>query len=110
MVSGAGVGSAWPMAPYTEVLVCDDPPTPKFSPVFRMKRFSPTWLVEFPLKRLLVLIPFMEKLLLVSRCPLATIAWLPKPVLAPPPPRKSAFTPGDMIASCVKLPVPSGVS
>ena len=35
----------------TEVLVWMEPPGPKFSPVFRTKRFSPTWLVEFPLKR-----------------------------------------------------------
>ncbi len=38
------------------------------------KRFSPTWLVELPLNKLLVLMPFSEKLLLVSRCPFEKIA------------------------------------
>src|ERR1039457_3977922 len=33
-----------------------------------------TWLAEFPLKMLFVLIPFKEKLLLVSRFPLAKMA------------------------------------
>src|SRR5580658_8200009 len=75
IASGGGVGSAWPIAPYTEVLVWISPPAPKFSPVFRTKRFSPTWLVELPLNRLFVLVPFNEKLLLVSRFPLANIAW-----------------------------------
>ena len=69
-----GVGRAWPIAPYTDVLVWMVPPAPKFSPVLSTKRFSPTWLVELPLKMLFVLIPFNEKLLLVSRFPLAKMA------------------------------------
>src|ERR1700682_5255473 len=56
MASGGGVGKAWPIAPYTDVLVWMAPPAPKFSPVFRTKRFSPTWLVEFPLNKLFVLV------------------------------------------------------
>src|ERR1019366_6865249 len=74
IASTGGVGGAWPMAPYTEVLLCSDPPAPKLSPVLNVKRFSPTWLVEFPLNRLLVLMPFSEKLLLVSRFPFAKMA------------------------------------
>ena len=74
IASGGGVGRAWPIAPYTDVLVWIAPPAPKFSPVFSTNRFSPTWLVEFPLKRLFVLMPFNEKLLLVSLFPLAKIA------------------------------------
>src|SRR5580700_1970530 len=73
MASGGGVGSAWPIAPYTDVFVRIEPPAPKFSPVFRTKRFSPTLLVEFPLNRLFVPTPFKEKLLLVSRFPSAKI-------------------------------------
>ena len=42
--------------------------------MLNVKRFSPTELVEFPLNRLLVLTPFSEKLLLVSRLPLAKMA------------------------------------
>src|SRR5258708_2408179 len=74
IASGGGVGRAWPIAPYTDVLVWMLPPAPKFSPVLSTKRFSPTWLVELPLKRLLVLTPFKEKLLLVSRFPFAKMA------------------------------------
>ncbi len=62
------------MAPYTDELVWIVPPAPKFSPVFSTKRFSPTWLVELPLKRLFVLTPFKEKALLVSRLPFAKMA------------------------------------
>src|SRR5579863_1470478 len=69
IASVGGVGRAWPIAPYTEVLVWITPPALKFSPVFSTKRFSATWLVEFPLNRLLVLTPSIEKLLLVSRFP-----------------------------------------
>ncbi len=52
MASGGGVGSAWPIAPYTEVLVWISPPAPKLSPMLRTKRSSPTWLVEFPLNKI----------------------------------------------------------
>ena len=69
------------------------PPAPKFSPVFSTKRFSPTWLVEFPLNKLFVLIPFKEKLLLVSRLPFAKIAWLPSPALVPAPPKEIGVHP-----------------
>ena len=68
------MGRACPIAPYTEVLVWISPPAPKLSPILKTKRFSPTWLVEFPLNRLLVLMPLSEKLLLVSRWPLAKMA------------------------------------
>jgi len=54
--------------------------------------------------------PLMVKLLLVSRCPLAQIAWLPKPAFVPAVFRKSALTPGLKMAAWVKLPVPSGIS
>jgi hypothetical protein len=55
------------------------PPDPKVSPVFSTKRFSPTPLVELPLNRLLVSMPFNEKLLLVSRWPFAKMAWFSQP-------------------------------
>jgi len=37
MASGGGVGRAWPIAPYTDVLVWIVPPAPKFSPVLSTK-------------------------------------------------------------------------
>ena len=86
MASTGGVGSAWPIAAYTEVLVWICPPGAEVLSGVETKRFSPTWLVELPLKRLLVLMPFSEKLLLVSRWPLAKMAWLPSPALLPAPP------------------------
>ena len=70
---------------------------------------SATPLDDLPLKRLLVCTPLTTKLLLVSRWPLAKMFWLPRPALVPEPVRKSALTPGLRRASCVKLPVPSGV-
>ena len=74
-----------------------------------MTRAEPTWLVLFPLNKLLASTPFREKLLLVSRWPLAQIGAFPRPELAPVPPDSSAFTPGDRIARPVKLPVGSGI-
>src|SRR5260370_4347273 len=113
MVSGGGLGRAWPIAPYTEVLVTISPlgllPFP-FSPMLTATRLDVTWLVDLPLKMLLVLTPLREKLLLVSRWPLAQMAWLPKPAFVPAVFRRSAFTPGLRIAAWGKLPVPSGIS
>ena len=63
-----------------------------------------------PLNRLLASTPLSRKLLLVSRCPLAQIGWFPRPLLAPVPPGSSAFTPGERMASPVKLPVGNGTA
>src|ERR1700674_1596612 len=112
-VSGGGLGRAWPIAPYTDVLVTISPlgllPFP-FSPMFTATRLEVIWLEDLPLKMLLAKIPLTEKLLLVSRCPLAQIAWLPKPAFVPAVFRKSALTPGLRMAAWVKLPVPRGIS
>ena len=62
-----------------------------------------------PLNKFLASTPFSRKLLLVSRWPLAQIGWLPKPPLGPVPPGSSALTPGERIATPVKLPVGSGM-
>src|SRR6202021_3528893 len=78
------------------------------TPVLFTTRAEATWLVLLPLKRLLASTPFSRKLLEVSRCPLAQIGALPRPLFAPVPPDNSAFTPGDQTASPVKLPVGSG--
>src|SRR3984957_14293837 len=86
------------------------PPAPVLveTPVLLITRAEPTWLVLLPLQRLLASTPFSEKLLLVSRCPLAQMGWLPRPELAPVPPGSSALTPVERIARPVKLPVGSG--
>src|ERR1700760_2781580 len=78
------------------------------TPVLLITRADGTWLVLLPLKRLLASTPFSEKLLLVSRCPLAQIGALPNPLFDPVPPESSALTPGERIATPVKLPVASG--
>ena len=110
-ISGEGVGIACPIARYTEALLCCTPPAPALpTPVLFTTRAEATWLVLFPLNRLLASTPFNRNELLVSLCPLAQIGWLPKPELAPVPPDNSAFTPGDRIASPVKLPVGNGVA
>ena len=57
-----------------------------------------------PLNRLLASTPFNRKLLLVSRSPLAHTGALPRPEFTPDPPGSSAFTPGERIATPVKLP------
>src|SRR6266568_7456187 len=111
-VSGAGVGMASPMERYTEAEVGMTPPAPALldTPVLLMTRADGTWLVLLPLKRLLASTPFSEKLLLVSRCPLAQMGALPRPLLAPVPPGNSAFTPGERMATPVKLPVDNGTA
>ena len=88
------------------------PPAPVLldTPVLLMTRHDGTWLVLLPLKRLLASTPFNEKLLLVSRWPLAQMGALPRPELAPVPPESSALTPGDRMATPVKLPVASGTA
>src|ERR1022692_461364 len=78
------------------------------TPVLLTMRADATWLVLLPLNRLLASTPFKRKVLLVSRWPLAQMGWLPKPLLAPVPLDSSAFTPGERMASPVKLPVGSG--
>jgi hypothetical protein len=108
MVSVGGVGKPSPIASYTEVLVCTWPLVPKTSPVFSVNRLSAMLLAELPLNRLFAFTALKVKLLLVSRWPLDTIPWLPRPSLLPEPDKKSALVPGARIASCVKLPVPSG--
>ena len=80
------------------------------TPVLFTMRAEATWLVLLPLNKLLASTPFSRKLLLVSRWPLAQIGWFPKPLLAPVPPDSSALTPGERIASPVKLPVGRGTS
>src|SRR5580658_1912579 len=86
------------------------PPAPALeeTPVELMTRAEGTWLVLLPLKRLVESTPFNEKLLLVSRWPLAHMGALPRPLLAPVPPGSSASTPVDRIAAVVKLPVGMG--
>src|SRR4249920_2800254 len=71
--SGAGVGSAWPIARYGEALVWTTPlPEPALTaPALLTMRAEATWLVLLPLKRLLASTPLSRKLLLVSRWPLA---------------------------------------
>ena len=98
------------MALYTDVLVWICPPARKFSPVLRTKRFAETELDDLPLKTLLALMSFKEKLFEVSRWPLAKMLWLPSPPLVPESFRKSALTPGLRIANWVKLPVPRGIA
>src|SRR5580704_17968460 len=87
------------------------PPAPRLveTPVELMTRAEPTALVLLPLKRLLASTPFSEKLLLVSRWPLAQIGRLPRPALAPVPGESSALTPGERMATPVKLPVGRGI-
>src|ERR1700744_5363943 len=80
------------------------------TPVLLITRAEPTWLVLLPLNKLLASTPFNEKLLLVSRWPSAQIGALPRPELAPVPPASSELTPGDRIATPVKLPVGSGIA
>src|SRR5580698_6537081 len=93
-----------------EASVWMTPPAPALveAPVELMTRAEPTALVLLPLKRLLVSTPLREKLLEVSRWPLAQMGWLPRPESAPVPPGSSMLTPGDWVASTVKLPVASG--
>src|SRR6266849_3108940 len=79
IVSGAGVGRAWPIARYGEAVLCSGsavvlemlaaPPMP----VLFTMRAEVTWLVLLPLKRLLASTPFSKNVLLVSRWPLAQI-------------------------------------
>ena len=83
--------------------------SPSLRPVLLTIRAEATWLVLLPLKMLLASTPFNRKLLLVSRWPLAQIGWLPKPALAPLPLGSSALTPGERMASPVKLPVGKGM-
>ena len=111
-ISGAGVGIALPIERYTEAA---DGITPVLdvvedTPVELITRAEPTSLVLLPLNRLLPSTPFRLKLLLVSRWPFAQIGRLPSPSFAPEPEGSSAFTPGDWVATPVKLPVGSGIS
>jgi hypothetical protein len=46
----------------------------------------------------------------VARWPFAHMFWLPKPVFESRLASNSALTPGESTASCVKLPVASGVN
>ncbi len=78
--------------------------------MFKVNLEDSTWLVVLPLNTLSALTPLIERLLLVSRWPFTQMAWLPKPALLPEVLMKSALKPGLKIASCVKLPVPRGVS
>src|SRR5277367_3875441 len=87
------------------------PPAPApEEPVLLMTRAELTWLVLLPLNRLVASTPFSEKLLLVSRCPFAQMGALPRPLLAPVPPGSSALTPGERMATPVKLPVGRGIA
>src|ERR1700690_1674878 len=78
-------------------------------PVLLQTRAEDTILVVLRLNRLAALTPFTMKVLLVSRLPFAQIGRFPNPAFAPVPPGSSAFTPGERIASPVKLPVGSGM-
>src|SRR5580698_5591171 len=94
-----------------EASVWMTPPAPALveAPVELMTRAEPTALVLLPLKRLVASTPLREKLLEVSRWPLAQMGWLPRPESAPAPPGSSALTPVERMATPVKLPVGSGV-
>ncbi len=111
IVSGAGVGIALPIEVYTDAADWITPPAPPEveMPVEFTTRAEPTWLVLLPLNRLLPSTPFRLKLFAVSRCPFAQIGRLPSPSFAPVPLGNSAFTPGDRIATPVKLPVGCGI-
>src|SRR5580658_10104951 len=86
------------------------PPPPVLpTPVLLTTRALATWLVLLPLKRLLPSTPLSRKLLEVSRWPLAQMGALPRPELAPVPPGSSALTPGERMATPVKLPVGRGI-
>src|ERR1700730_15469203 len=86
------------------------PPPPVLpTPVLGPTRDEATWLVLLPLNRVLPSTPLSRKLLLVSRSPLAQMGALPKPALTPVPPGNSALTPGDRMATPVKLPVGNGM-
>src|SRR6202795_1816081 len=113
MVSGAGVGSAWPMARYGEAVLCITAAlelAAPLTPVLFTIRAEATWLVLLPLKRLLPSTPLSRKLLLVPGWPLAQRGELPRPALAPLPPESSALTPGVRMATPVKLPVERGIA
>src|SRR5580698_6667985 len=113
--SGAGVGRACPTARYgdaelwigaAEVLErLAEPPRP----VLLTTRAEATELVLLPLKRLLASTPLSWKVLLVSRCPLAQMGLLPRPLLTPVLPASSELTPGERTARPVKLPVGRGM-
>src|SRR5579859_5725644 len=109
--SGAGVGIALPIDVYTDAADWITPAAPWLveMPVEFTTRAEPTWLVLLPLNRLLASTPFSVKLFDVSRCPFAQIGRLPSPSFAPVPEGSSAFTPGDRIATPVKLPVGCGI-
>src|ERR1700759_5441436 len=85
------------------------PALPPEDPVELITRAEVTADVDLPLKRFELSTPFSEKLFEVSRCPFAQIGWLPRPSFAPVPLGSSAFTPGERIATPVKLPVGSGI-
>src|SRR5580700_1365007 len=116
MVSGAGVGRAWPIARYGEAVLCSGsavvlemlaaPPIP----VLLTMRAEETSLVLLPLNRLLASTPLSRKVLLVSRWPLAQMGRLPRPLLTPEPLESSALTPGERMAMPVKLPVGRGMA
>src|SRR5260370_34400259 len=108
MVSGGGVGSACPIAPYTDVLVWISPVWPLLPcPPLTATRPEVNWLDDFPVKMLLALTPLNETLLLVSRWPLAHMLWFPTPALVTAVFHRSALTPALRVARCGKLPVPT---
>src|ERR1700731_3886431 len=88
MVSGAGVGSACPIARYGDAVLCITAAlelAAPLTPVLLTTRAEATWLVLLPLKRLLASTPLSRKLLLVSRWPGAQMGRVPKPLFAPVP-------------------------
>src|ERR1700752_3194023 len=87
-VSGAGDGRACPIARYTLAVLWIGAAlvlAAFATPVLLTIRADATWLVLLPLNKLLASTPFSRKVLLVSRCPLAQIGWLPSPAFAPVP-------------------------
>ena len=88
------------------------PPAPaeEETPVELMTRAELTWEVLLPLKRLLASTPLSRKEFEVSRWPLAQMGALPRPEFEPVPPESSALTPGERMATPVKLPVGSGMA
>ena len=78
--------------------------------MLKLYRCDASPLELMPLKMLVTSVPFTWKVLLVARCPFAQMFWLPSPAFVSIPLSSSAFTPGARTASCVKLPVASGVA
>ena len=79
------------------------------TPVLFTTRAEATWLVLLPLNKLLASTPFSKKSIAGVALAIGPDRLLPRPALAPVPLGSSALTPGERIASPVKLPVGRGI-